>query len=142
MSRRLLSPLPRSVNRIVAIAVAVMVFAAISSVIRPSDSSADPLHARTPKPTLGPAPAVFKAPDRDALGNMLIGQLTSADHLVLAYATREGPRYTVCALDGTVLESNLMADDVYRVFPSLNIENMVLDPDEGSQPVMMFDHGS
>lgn len=75
-----------------------------------------------------------------------MGELIGRDYLVRIIATDDGPRYTVCTLQGDVLETDLAAADVYRLFPGLDLESLQFGsngPTDGhealSGPLMLVD---
>lgn len=64
--------------------------------------------------------------------------LDGAERTVLCFATPDGPRYSVFTREGVLLQADMYADDVYRVFPDLDIENMHLEPGPDG-PLMLMD---
>ncbi len=78
-----------------------------------------------------------------------LGLLEGPEYLTLIHSSPDGPRYTVCALNGRVLLADLPADDVYRGFPTLDLMGMRVDPPDpaGSmrpdgEPLMLADPGA
>lgn len=69
----------------------------------------------------------------------LIGTLEGREHRVGCYASPDGPRYSVYTLDGALLSADLPADEVYRLFPEIDLENMTLEPGEGGGALMLMD---
>ena len=65
---------------------------------------------------------------RHPKGWACLGLMEGAEYYVLIYGSPEGPRYTVCTLSGRTLQSDLPADDVYRAFPTVDVEGMRLEP--------------
>jgi hypothetical protein len=130
--------LPRPIARGIAVLIAIVVYAAVSSIARPGRSSAEPPGVKvTPTyqlPSIGAsrgsqkAAGVAQAPATNARGERLLGQLIGGERLVWIYAGPQGPRYTVATPDGRILQEDLAADDVYRSFPELDIPNMRLEP--------------
>lgn len=152
--------LPRPLARAIAVLLAVVVYAAVSSVVRPDKSSA----AQPGVPSITPSrqlPGVraggsgadrnsrahnqAAAPDRNARGWPLLGELIGGENVVWIYGSPEGPRYTVCTPEGKVLQEDMAAEDVYRSFPKLDIPGMRLEPrEDGAKPgpLMTADRGA
>jgi len=76
---------------------------------------------------IGPVPGV------------LVCELVGRDEVVQVRATEVGTRYTLCSLDGQIVERDLDAADLSRIRPDLNPEGM--QADWGLGPVMMVDVG-
>lgn len=151
--------MPRPVARAIAVLLAVVVYATVASVVRPDKSSA----AQPGGPTITPAkqlPGIraggsgadrnsrannpTTAPERNARGWRLLGELVGGENLVWVYGSPDGPRYTICTADGRVLQEDLAPEDVYRSFPKLDLTDMRLEPrPDGStgEPLMTADHG-
>lgn len=82
----------------------------------------------------------------------VLGLLEGPEYYTLIHSSPDGPRYTVCALNGQVLLADLPADDVYRAFPTLDVSGMRLDPPDlppggeaqrqESEALMLADPGS
>lgn len=68
----------------------------------------------------------------------LLGMLESNRHIVLCYGTPDGPRYSVYSIHGDLQQRGMAADEVYRSFPDVDIENMHLEPGTDG-PVMLMD---
>ncbi len=72
----------------------------------------------------------------------LVVELVGAEHHLRAFATPDGPRYDVLsAKTGEVIARNLHADDVYRVAPGLDLEQLGLpteDPDGPEQLMLVL----
>lgn len=62
----------------------------------------------------------------------LLGRIEDRDYHVLAYAAPDAPRYTVFSLEGRLLQADMLADDVYRSFPTLNLTTLRVDPEANS----------
>ena len=60
--------------------------------------------------------------------------LSGVEYWVLIYGSPDGPRYSVCSLDGRLLQADLPADEVYKAFPTLDVEGMWVDPPNGAEP--------
>lgn len=69
----------------------------------------------------------------------LIGTLEGREYRILIHHADGEPRYTVCSSDGRVLREDLLADDVYREFPDLDLRRLHFDPpsDGKSGPLML-----
>lgn len=82
-----------------------------------------------------------KPPARDSRGRMLLGEMVGNGHRVWVYGRGTEVRYTVCTPEGEVLTSDISAEDVYRLFPHLDLRTMRLDtlPDSDTGAVMMVD---
>lgn len=68
----------------------------------------------------------------------VLGLLEGPEYYTLIHSSPDGPRFTVCALNGQVLLADLPADDVYRAFPTLDVSGMRLDPPDlpsGGEPL-------
>lgn len=136
--------------RIGLVAAAMAVFVGVASVIKPPPQNASAINpAPRGSDQAGRSSGAGRGADRalpaplsglaHPQGWKLIGMLESAEHRVLCYASPNGPRYTICALDGRVLQADLPADEVYRAFPSIDLETMRDDPSgtRGSSPLML-----
>jgi hypothetical protein len=149
--------LPRPIARGIAVLIAVVVYAAVSSIARPGRSSAEPPGVKvTPTyqmPVISAARdgqkavGAAQAPATNSRGERLLGQLIGGERLVWIYAGHDGARYTVATRDGRILQEDLAADDVYRSFPELDIPNMRLEPRPDpaapfSGPLMSADKGA
>lgn len=91
------------------------------------------------EPTIPPGAA--KPPARDSYGRMLLGEMVGRDYRVWVYGRGAEVRYTVCTPEGVVVTSDMTADDVYRLYPDLNLRAMRLDtlPDSDTGAVMMVE---
>ena len=129
---------------------------AVASFLRPERSIAAAKRDRAPAPVqldvvggseanaataVAPAPGQTGpvAPERNSHGWLLLGTLHGARHEVWAYASPEGPRYTVIDALGNVLMEDAHADDVYRTVPEVDLKNMQLEPGATGGPLMMVD---
>lgn len=61
-------------------------------------------------------------------GLKCIGTLEGRDFTVHAYATAQGPVYSVFNRSGELLQQDLPADEVYRAFPQIDLKNLHLAP--------------
>lgn len=120
-------------RRILPILCGAAVFFGVASVVKPPPRSASA--GNTPRRTLAPAPLANTAHPQ---GWKLLGMLDGAERTVLCFATPDGPRYSVFTREGVLLQADMYADDVYRVFPDLDIENMHLEPGPDG-PLMLMD---
>ncbi len=128
-------------RRVVAVGIGVAVFGLVASVVDPRPSpGADPVGT----PVLPVTPGGSKsdqgsAASRDKVQRGLLarphpsgwpalGLIEGLDYYVLIHGSPEGPRYTVCSLGGRILQADLPADEVYRAFPTVDIEGMRLEP--------------
>lgn len=131
-------------------------FVAVASVLRPERSEAEAKRDRSAVKldVIGSAPGVSGAgtgvagvgaatgpvaPAQNAKGWLLIGSLEGPTHDVWAYASPDGPRYTVIDAMGNVVMEDAIADDVYRTVPEVDLKNMRLEPGAVGGPLMMVD---
>jgi hypothetical protein len=70
-----------------------------------------------------------------------LGELRGLKYRVLIEPSSHGPLYTVCTRSGQVLHPPIPAEDVYKLFPDLDIQTMSAGPDEGTPLMMVDDHG-
>lgn len=70
----------------------------------------------------------------------LIGMLEGREFRILIHHAEASPRYTICTPDGRVLREDLEAEDVYREFPTLDLQRLYLDPpsNDGTGPLMLM----
>lgn len=61
-------------------------------------------------------------------GWKLLGTLEGREHILKCWGTNDGPRYSVHALDGRLIQDDLPADEVYRGFPDIELPNLRVDP--------------
>jgi hypothetical protein len=73
-----------------------------------------------------------KAPATDKQGNILLGSLVGAEFTLWVYSAQDGPVYTVVSAKGKVLAESLTMDEVYRSFPQMPLDKMVLSKPEGA----------
>lgn len=131
----------RLLRRLATVVAGVGVFAVASSVIEPRPSSARDLNADGPQPPSWGQAAVdnYDPATRERVQKKLVeakhpqgwpvlGLLEGVEYYVVIHGSPEGPRYTVCSLQGRVLQADLPKDDVYRAFPTLDVEGMRLEP--------------
>lgn len=57
-----------------------------------------------------------------------LGLIEGTEYYLLIHGSPNGPRYTVCTLTGRILQADLPADEVYRAFPTVDVEGMRLEP--------------
>lgn len=128
-------------------------FVAVASLVRPDRSVAAAKPDRAPAKLdvvvgepAGTAAAAGSeqasgpvAPGRNAQGWLLLGTLHGPTHDVWAYASPEGPRYTVIDAMGNVVMEDAAAEDVYRTVPEVDLKNMRLEPGAEGGPLMMVD---
>jgi hypothetical protein len=124
--------MPRYLAGAIAVVIAVLVYAVVSSIVRPYSSNASP-----PGPT--PAkqlPAIRAggagaersskarpsdaAPEQNSRGWRLLGELVGAEHRVWLYSSPNGPRYTVCTGAGKILQENLEAEASTEIRASIS----------------------
>jgi len=143
------SPGAKFLRRLLALGAGIAAFLLIASVIEPYATNAEPAPVvphiagggvgGTGQTVPAAAPhqmdkqemeqlAAFFANRKHPQGWPVLGHLTGADYWVVIYGSPEGPRYTVCTLDGRTLREDMQAEDVYREFPTLDLEGMWLDP--------------
>lgn len=128
-----------------------LVFLGVASLIKPDPRSAtanpgggtgampvagaDGLeHIRTVKPERAAEVAAELARTPHPKGWKLLGLLQDQRYHVLVYTSPDGPRYSVFALTGALLEADLPADQIYRVFPDLDVTKLRADPPNGVTP--------
>lgn len=136
-------PTPSVAHRVRTLALIIAgaaLFLGVASVIKPPPRSAS---ANVP-PAVSPfgAPAPTHPPRTEAAhpkGWKLIGTLEGTQHMVRCWATPDGPRYSVYTLSGQLLQADLPADEVYRAFPDIELENLRADPPAGRSTLMMAD---
>lgn len=128
--------LARIIKRVIALGAGLAVFLFAASVVDPRQSpAADPLSP----PMARTAAGKNTEPTRDEvqrgllarkhpLGWPVLGLIEGVEYYLVIHGSSEGPRYTVCTLTGRVLQADLPADDVYRAFPTVDVEGMRLEP--------------
>jgi len=117
---------------------AVGAFVLLAGVVHPFGSRAEQVPAAALNPHAQTHGDLDSEQDPALADPPLIGSLIGRDYLVWIYSASDGPRYTVCEPDGFVLESMLRPDDVYRIFPDLDIQTMQFTPEgSGGEPLMM-----
>lgn len=81
-----------------------------------------------------PAPA--SAPAQRAYGSKRpsLGSLSGGDYRIEMFDSAEGPRYSVFDEHGDLLADRLLAEDVYRAVPDLDLTTLFADG-----PLMMVD---
>lgn len=139
----------RLFKRCAVLALGVLVFAGVSSVIEPRPSS-----ARDPA-LINPSPASLQADHAEVFRTLaarrhphgwpLLGMLEGNEYIVLAYGQPDTRGvYTVCSLRGEILAEDLEPAAVAQKFPSLDVSGMRLDPDSRpqNQPLMLAEPSS
>lgn len=127
---------PRWLRRVLLVASGVCAFALVGSLISPSWSNAgDDRVIRVN----GGGSGVRQRSIPLVQGPNLIGTLEGNEYRILIHHADDAPRYSVCAPDGRVLRDHLLAEDVYREFPTLDLKRLRLDPplDSTSGPLML-----
>lgn len=135
-------------RRVAILAGGVATFALVASLIRPGESSAQmedhpAANLRSfDRSTDDPAAVVRSLVRlRHPQGWPLIGALAGMDYIVLVHGADEGARYSVYTSSGKLMRADLMADEVYREFPSLDLPGAHLQPGEQGEigePIMMI----
>lgn len=70
-----------------------------------------------------------------ALGDRVyMGELVHRDHRVRIYTTNDAPRYDVLDANGRVEEANLLAEELYHLYPDLDVTRLRLAPSGADQP--------
>jgi len=82
---------------------AMVAFAVVASVMRPGDT---------------------RATGTGTEDGTVIGTLVGPQYHVRITAASDAPRYTVMSPDGEVLESDLLAHEVYHYFPELDVTKL------------------
>ncbi len=117
----------RRSRRFIVVLGAAALFIGASSFIKPGPQGA---HAGIER--IAPASHDQHAPrpaqDQHPRGWKLLGILEGREHIVKCWATNDGPRYSVHSLDGRLIQDDLPADEVYRGFPDIELENLRADP--------------
>lgn len=155
---RLVSSSNERFCRLAAVVVGTVAFLGIASLVKPDPRSASanaPASSTTPATTLhnlsGNTPAQGSRLDGarssdvsqrlastpHAKGWKLLGELESVEYRVLMHASPDGARYSVYTLDGRLLQSDLEGDDVYRVFPALDLKPLQDAPAKNDGPLML-----
>lgn len=119
-------------KRLLTVAAGFGVFVLVASVVDPQSSPASPGDMVVNVPHLGTdrqqAVEQRLLARRHPMNWPTLGLLEGPEYLTLIHSSPDGPRYTICALNGRVLLEDLPADDVYRAFPTLDLAGMRLDP--------------
>ena len=129
-------------RKVAIIAFGAAVFLGVASVVKPPPRSAEagagsPLRAPETSRRANNTAITRSNIPAHAKGWRLIGTLEGREHRVNCYASPEGPRYSVHTLDGALLQADLPADEVYRLFPEIDLQNMTLEPGEGGALMLM-----
>lgn len=122
----------RALKRTLFALAGVGVFFGVASFIKPAPRQAsasvpNPVQLTIPASALGEHPKGWK----------VLGTLQGKNLLVRAYASPEGPRYSVYSTAGQLLQADLPADEVYRAFPEADLQNMRLEPGVPSNALML-----
>jgi hypothetical protein len=118
------SGLWRRSRRVLAVLGAAALFFGVASVIKPDPRGAGAV-VNQPQTITG---ATAAANTDHPKGWKLIGTLEGREHILKCWATSDGPRYSVHAPDGRVIQDDLPADEVYRGFPDIDLLNLRADP--------------
>ncbi len=110
------------------------IFLGVASVIKPPPRSATATNIPVAPLQLPP-----RTEASHPKGWKLVGTLEGTQHMVRCWATPDGPRYSVYTLDGRLLQADLPADEVYRGFPDIELENLRADPPAGHSTLMIVD---
>lgn len=134
------SGLLRRGKRIAVVLGAAALFIGAASVIKPDPQGAQAGTNPTiddPSTTRGGPRQVADHPK----GWKLLGTLEGREHILKCWGTNDGPRYSVHAPDGRLIQDDLPADEVYRGFPDIELPNLRVDPpaDGGSSGGMLVD---
>src|SRR5262249_38131926 len=136
----------RAWKRTAAVVAGGIAFLGIASLIKPEPRTASAYeNSVTPAQTLGQNPVGGRSPDlaaRLALrphpkGWRVLGSLESTEHIVLVYASPDGPRYSVFTLQGRLISADLAAEDVYREVPDLDLSTLRDLPESDGKALMM-----
>ncbi len=115
---------PLWLRRALMIAGGVCVFALVGSLITPQTSDArDDLRLYAGGAAAGHGRTMPVYTPEDSLGT-----LESREYVVHIRHALPAPLYTVCTPDGRVLRADMQADEVYREFPTLDLERLRFDP--------------
>jgi hypothetical protein len=113
-----------------------IVFLGVASLVKPDPRGAAASTNRAyvaPQQSSPTTVLTSLANQRHPQGWKLVGMLEAKNFLVLIHAAPEQARYSVFALDGRLLKGDMLADDVYREFPDLDLKSLRLDPPAGSE---------
>ena len=121
-TRGMSTPAPRlQIKRVALVMGGILLFVGVARTIRPDDTRAT--EAAGPTPT-----------------RAVIGTLVGPRYHVRIMAGEGEPRYTVMSPDGTVLEDDLMAHEVYHFFPDLDVTELHFGGDDTvTGPMMLAD---
>jgi len=128
---------PRWLRRLLLVAGGICAFALVGSLINPDWSQAgEDDELRSPRVSRG-------ASGRPDLGagrsmpiveaSLLLGTLECREYRILIHHADPVPLYTVCSPDGRVLRENMEAGDVYREFPTIDLERLRFEPTTGEK---------
>ncbi len=112
-------------KRVLLVLGAAALFIGAASVIKPEPQGA---RANTNPHTQTLTRAAVPALQSHPKGWKLLGTLEGREHILKCWGTNDGPRYSVHALDGRLIQDDLPADEVYRGFPDIELPNLRVDP--------------
>jgi len=125
---------PRWLRRVLLVAGGVCAFALVGSLINPDWSQAGEVdEARFPRVSSGGTGLGAGRSMPIVEASSLLGTLECREYRVLIHAADPVPLYTVCSPDGRVLRENMEAGDVYREFPTIDLEKLRFEPKTGEQ---------
>ena len=120
-----------SVTRLLVLAAVGGSMVLMANFMRPEQTRAMP-SLRSGLEVLRPAPKIppdaARPPSRSPRGGLLLGEMVGRENRIWVYGEGAEVRYTVCTLQGDVLMADMEADEVYRLFPHLDLMGMHLDP--------------
>lgn len=126
-----------------------IVFLGVASLVKPNPrgASASPNRAYVAQAEQQKNVLSALAAQQHPKGWKLVGMLETKNFLVLIHAAPDAPRYSVFALSGELIKGDMLADDVYREFPTLDLKSLRLepapqDPQTSTGPLMMADPAS
>ena len=133
------SGLLRRGKRVLVVLGAAALFIGAASIIKPdpqgahasdgtSDATRDAIKAGHVDPSLARAAKTRLREPEHPKGWKLLGILEGREHILKCWGTNDGPRYSVHALDGGLIQDDLPADEVYRGFPDIELPNLRVDP--------------
>ncbi|MBX3386853.1 MAG: hypothetical protein KF768_09805 [Phycisphaeraceae bacterium] len=112
-------------------------FALVSSLIQPGASRATPSTVESSDARVTTVSAQLAKLPHPA-GWPCLGLLRGSSQLVVIHGSPDGPRYSVYTLAGRLISPDLGADEVYREFPTLDIEGLRLEPIGDHGPLMLY----
>ncbi len=122
----------RLARRMLFVLAGAAVFLGVASVIKPA-----PRQAAATIPTAVPLVLPASSLGPHDKGWKLLGTLQGKTLIVRAFASPDGPRYSVYSTLGQLLQADLPADEVYRAFPQVDLQNIRLEPGVTSDALML-----